>query len=161
MALTSDILATYRGPGRVMARFISQGRNEVRALIFLLLAGLLIFIASAPYQAREAQLDPEGPLAVRLYWSAFLWIFLMPLILYAFAAMIWALSKIARRQITGYEIRMTLFWSLLASTPVLLLLGIVAGFIGPSIQLQAVGIVWLCVFGWFWASGLLAAEGNV
>lgn len=158
MALTQDILATYRGPGRVMARLLAQGRNEVRALVFLLVAGLLIFIAWAPYQSRLAALDPDGPLAVRLYWSAFFWIFLMPLLLYIFAMMIWGLSKVAGRKISGYGIRLTLFWSLLASMPVMLLLGLVAGMIGLGIQSEAVGLIWLCVFGWFWISGLLVAE---
>ncbi len=89
MAVTQDIVATYRGPSKVMGRFLSQGRNEVRALIFLLLSGLMIFVAASPFQAREAQLDPTGPLAARLYWSAFFWIFIMPLLMYGFAAAVW------------------------------------------------------------------------
>lgn len=160
MALTQDIIATYRGPSRVMGRFLDQGRNEVRALLFLLIAGLMIFIATSPFQARQAQIDPEGPLAVRLYWSAFLWIFIMPLLMYFFAAMIWVISRVARVRVTGSDIRLTLFWSLLATTPVMLLLGLVAGLIGPGIQLQIVAIIWLCVFAWFWISGLLTAQGR-
>lgn len=159
MALTRDIIATYRGPARVQARFLSQGRNEVSALIFVMIAGALIFVASAPFHARQAQLDPDGPLAVRLYWSAFLWIFIMPLLLYLFAAMVWVLSRVAARRISGFAIRMTLFWALLASTPALLLLGLVAGLIGPGVQAQSVGILWGIIFGWFWISGLLTAEG--
>ncbi|MGB3243589.1 MAG: YIP1 family protein [Sulfitobacter sp.] len=158
MSITNDIMATYRGPGRVINRFMRQGRNEVRALLFVLIAGLLVFIASAPFQAREAQFDPEGPLAVRLYWSAFLWIFLFPLLLYGFAALVWLVSKLARRQVTGYAVRLTLFWAILASSPVFLFLGLVAGMIGPGIQLQLVALVWLAVFGWFWFGGLIAAE---
>lgn len=160
MALTQDIVATYRGPSKVMGRFLSQGRNEVRALLFLLLSGLMVFIAASPFQAREAQFDPDGPLSVRLYWSAFLWIFIMPLLMYGFAAAIWAVSRVARINITGFDVRLTLFWSLLATTPVMLLLGLVAGLIGPGIQLQAVGIIWLCIFGWFWGSGLATAQGR-
>ena len=160
MALTQDIVATYRGPSRVMGKFLDQGRNEVRALLFLLLSGLLIFVAASPFQAREAEFDPDGPLAVRLYWSAFLWIFIMPLLMYAFAAAIWLISRITRARVTGFDIRLTLFWSLLATTPVLLLMGLVAGMIGPGIQLQVVGIIWLSVFGWFWVSGLVTAHGR-
>ena len=158
MALTQDILATYRGPARVVGRFLSQGRNEVRALLFILIAGLLIFVAQAPYQARAAELTPEGPLAVRLYWAGLLWVFLFPILLYAFAAVIWALSRLAGRKLSGYAVRFTLFWAVLASTPIVLLMGLVAGFIGPGIELQSVTIVWLCVFMWFWISGLLTAD---
>tara|TARA_R110002049_G_scaffold23545_9_gene83605 strand:- start:32414 stop:32896 length:483 start_codon:yes stop_codon:yes gene_type:complete len=158
MAVSSDILATYRGPGRVMQTLLAQGRNEVRVLMFALMAGVLIFVAMSPYQARAAHLDPDGPLAVRQYWSAFFWVFVMPLLLYLFAALVWGLSRVARRQISGYAIRLTLVWSLLASAPLLLLLGLVLGFIGPGVQAQIIGALWLAVFFWFWVSGLLSAE---
>lgn len=160
MALTQDIMATYKGPGRVVARFLAQGRNEVRALLFLLIAGVLMFIASMPYQAREAQIDLDVPLAARMYWSALFCVFMMPIFLYLFSIVIWGLARIARRQVTGFEIRFTLIWALLASTPVLLVMGLVAGFIGSGIQLQVVGYVWIGVFGWFWAAGLLSADGS-
>jgi len=153
-------MATYKGPGRVVERFLSQGRNEVRALLFLLIAGMLMFVASTPFQAREAQLDPEVPLAARLYWSGFFYVFLLPILVYFFAIVIWGLARIARRQITGFEIRFTLIWALLAATPVALLLGLTAGMIGPGIQVKAVGAVWLAVFVWFWAAGLLRADGS-
>jgi len=157
MAVTSDIVATYRGPGKVMSGLLSQGRNEVRVLMFALMAGLLIFVALSPYQARAAHLDPEGPLSVRQYWSAFFWIFVMPLLLYVFAAMVWAVTRVAGQRISGYAIRLTLVWSLLASAPLLLLLGLALGFIGPGVQAQIVGVIWLGVFFWFWLSGLFAA----
>jgi hypothetical protein len=160
MSLTQDIFATYKGPGRVVARFLKQGRNEVRALLFLLIAGALMFVASAPFQAREAQVDPDIPLQARLYWSAFLFIFIVPLLVYLFAALVWALAWVARRNVTGFEIRFTLVWALLAVTPVSLLLGITAALIGPGIQLQAVGFIWLAVFVWFWTAGLLRADGS-
>ncbi|UWR28025.1 YIP1 family protein [Sulfitobacter sp. S223] len=160
MALTQDIIATYKGPGRVVERFLSQGRNEVRALLFLLIAGILMFVASTPFQAREAQLDPEVPLAARLYWSGFFYVFLLPILVYLFAIIIWGLARVARRQITGFEIRFTLIWALLAATPVALLLGLTAGLIGPGIQVKAVGALWLAVFGWFWIAGLLRADGS-
>ena len=153
-------MATYKGPGRVVERFLSQGRNEVRALLFLLIAGMLMFVASTPFQAREAQLDPEVPLAARLYWSGFFYVFLLPILVYVFAIVIWGLARIARRQITGFEIRFTLIWALLAATPVALLLGLTAGMIGPGIQVKAVGVVWLAVFVWFWTAGLLRADGS-
>ena len=157
MAVTSDIVATYRGPGKVMSGLLSQGRNEVRVLMFALMAGLLIFVALSPYQARAAHIDPEGPLSVRQYWSAFFWIFVMPLLLYVFAAMVWAVTRVSGQRVSGYAVRLTLVWSLLASSPLLLLMGLALGFIGPGLQAQIVGVIWLGVFFWFWLSGLLAA----
>ena len=53
---------------------------------------------------------------------------------------------------------MALFWSLLASSPLMLLHGLMAGFSGPGPALNVVGVVWLAVFGWFWFTGLRLAE---
>lgn len=158
MAVTSDITATYRGPGRVIGRMLADGRQEGRVLTFALVAGLLFFVANAPFQAREAELDPDGPLAVRLYWSAFFWVLFMPLLAYGLAAVLWVLARITRRRISGYGIRLSLVWALLASSPVALLAGLVSGFIGPGRQLDIVGLAWLAVFGWFLIAGLLRAE---
>ncbi|MFC4668430.1 YIP1 family protein [Seohaeicola nanhaiensis] len=158
MAVTSDISATYRGPGRVIGRLLDDGRQEGRALTFALVAGLLFFVAQSPYQAREAQLDPSGPLAVRLYWSAFFWVLIVPLAAYLLAAVFWVLARLTRRRISGYGIRLALFWALLASTPVALLAGMVAGFIGPGRQLDIVATLWVAVFVWFLVAGLVRAE---
>ena len=47
------------------------------------------------------------------------------------------------------------------SVPVVVLLhGLVAGFIGPGPALQLVGALWLGVFLWFWISCLRLAEGT-
>lgn len=154
MALTADIIETYRRPRRVMARFLAQGRNEVRVLLFVLIAGMMMFVAVTPYQAREAQLDPDIPLQARLYWSALFYILIVPILLYLVALVIYPLVWILRRPVTGFEVRFSLVWALLASTPVMMLLGLTAGFIGPGIELRAVGFMWLAVFLWFFGSGL-------
>jgi len=154
MALTADIAATYLRPRRVVARFLAQGRNEVRVLLFVLIAGMMMFIAVAPYQAREAQLDPEIPLQARLYWSAFFYILIVPILLYLVALMIYPLAWIIRRQVSLYQVRFSLIWALLASTPLMMLMGLTAGFIGPGIELQATGLLWLAVFLWFLGSGV-------
>ena len=159
MSVTTDIKASYRGPGHVVARLMGQGRREGFALNILLFACIVMFVAQAPYQSREAHFNPDVPLMARMYWSAFLWIFLVPLLLYSFAAMVFGLARLAGRNITGYGIRLSLFWALLASSPVVLFLGLIAAFIGPSAGLQLVGMIWLLNVLWFWIAGMRAAEG--
>jgi hypothetical protein len=94
----------------------------------------------------------------RLYWSGFFWIFLWPLILYAVSGLVFLLARLARQPLSGFDVRMTLFWAYLASIPLILLVGMTAGFIGPGPQLQVLGFAWLAVFFWFWISGLIAAR---
>ena len=57
-----------------------------------------------------------------------------------------------------YGARLALFWALLATTPLKLLEGLVAGFIGAGIELQIVGLLWLLVFAWFWLTGSMVQE---
>ena len=158
MAITRNITATYRGPGRVVDRILADQVREDRVLYFLITACVVIFIAQAPYQSREAHLDDTVPFQARLYWSAFLWIFIFPLLMYALAGLVWLISRVMPRAPSGYEIRVALFWALLASTPIVLLLGLTAGLVGPGPALQSVALLWCAVFLWFWVAGTLAAR---
>ena len=85
------------------------------------------------------------------------WLFIAPLILYAVAALSHLAGRAFGRGPGGYGARIALFWALLAAAPVMLLWGLTAGFVGPGIELNLVGLLWLGVFGWFWAAGYRAA----
>lgn len=160
MSVTTDIKASYRGPGRVVARLLGQGQREGFALNILIFACIVMFVAQAPYQSREAHFNPDTPLLARMYWSAFLFIFCVPLLLYIFAALISGLARVGGRKITGYGIRLSLFWALLASSPVILFLGLIAAFVGPGSGLQLVSMIWLVNVLWFWIAGMRVAEGG-
>ncbi len=155
MPVAADIAASYRGPGRVVDRLWAAGRREDRALMFVLLACALIFVAQTPWQARLAHIEPDPPLEARLYWSALSLIFLLPFVLYVIAGITQAALWLFGHRGGGYAARLALFWALLASTPLILLAGMVAGFIGTGPGLQAIGVLWVAVFGWFWITGLM------
>ena len=72
MAVTDDIVATYRGPGTVMRRLLGGERHEARVLAYLLAALIVIFVAQWPGQARAAFLDPSVPMTQRMV-AGFLW----------------------------------------------------------------------------------------
>lgn len=158
MAVTRDIVASYRGPRRVVRRLLDMGPREDRALILVIVGCVLMFIAQSPWQAKLAYFDPSVPLEARLYWSGFFWILLMPLLLYLLAFLSHLVARILGGGGTGYGARIALFWAILAISPITLLLGLVAGFIGAGPGLQGVGLIWCGVFGWFWISGLREAE---
>lgn len=160
MPVTSDITATYRGPGRVMQRLLSMGQREDRALAFLMAACVIVFVAQMPRLSREAHLTGQD-LNILLGGALMGWIFIAPLLMYALAGATHLLAKMMGGKGSFFGARLALFWSLLASTPLLLLHGLVAGFIGPGPGLQAVGLLWLAVFSWFWISSLKQAERSV
>jgi hypothetical protein len=156
MAATSDIVATYRGPGRVVRRLLGQGQREDRALIYLMIGCLMVFVAQTPRLAREAHLA-EGDLSMLLGATLLAWLFIAPLILYAIGFLSHLLARALGRRQSGYGARLALFWALLATSPLMLLWGLTAGFVGPGPEMTAVGLLWTVIFLWFWIGGLIAA----
>ncbi|MBK0326582.1 YIP1 family protein [Rhodobacteraceae bacterium F11138] len=157
MPVTTDITATYRGPGRVMRRLMAMGPREDRALAFLMVACVIVFIAQMPRLSREAHLK-EQELDMLLGGALFGWVFLAPLMLYLLAAISHLIARALGGRGDWFGARLALFWALLASSPLILLHGLVAGMIGPGPGLQAVGLLWLVIFGWFWFACLKQAE---
>lgn len=157
MPVARDIVATYRGPRRVVRRLLDMGTREDRVLAILISACVVVFIAQWPQLAREAHLTGQelNPL---LGGALLAWIFIAPLMLYALALLSHGIARLVGGQGSAYGARLALFWALLAASPLILLHGLVAGFIGPGPGLQGVGLIWCGVFLWFWLSGLREAE---
>jgi hypothetical protein len=157
MSALTDIAATYRGPGGVLRRLLARGQREDRALAILMAGCALVFVAQWPRLAREAHLTGQD-LNPLLGASLLGWIIIMPLVLYLLAGVAHIIARVLGGRGSFYGARLALFWALLAASPLLLLHGLVAGFIGPGPQLVLVGALWCAVFLWFWLGGMVAAE---
>ena len=157
MAVTTDIVATYRGPGKVVTRLLSMGQREDRALIFLMGALIIMFIAEWPWQARVSHLTGE-PLQKLIATDVYAYIFLLPLVCYALAGLARIIAKLFGGQGTWYSARLALFWALLAASPIAVLAGLVHGFLGDGIQHSIVSAIQLVALLWFWARGTLVTE---
>jgi hypothetical protein len=160
MALTQDITATYRGPRRVVARLLSMGPREDRALAFVMGACAIMFVAQWPGLAREAHLTGQE-LNMLLGGALLGTVFILPLMLYALSGSSHLVLRALGRKGGSYGARLALFWALLATSPLALLYGLVGGFIGAGAQQQLVGLIWFVVFIWFWISGLREAYWGV
>ena len=159
MAATRDIVATYRGPGKVIRRLLEQGTREDRALIYVMVACLMIFVAQTPRLARQA-FETGEDLNMLLGGSLMALIFVAPLLLYAIGTLTYLIARMFRSKITGFSARLALFWALLASSPLILLWGLTAGFVGPGIEMKSVGMLWFAAFLWFWVAGFYAATSE-
>jgi len=160
MALILDIAATYRSPRAVIRRLLASGPREDRALVYLILACGMIFVAQWPRLQREAYFDPSIPLDARIGAALLAWVFVAPLVLYAIAALAHLIARILGGKGTGYGARLALFWSLLVAAPVWLLHGLAAAFIGPGVQLDLVGGLALSVFFLCWGMAMYEAEST-
>jgi len=157
MSVTTDITATYRGPGRVMQRLLAMGQREDRALAILMAGCVVVFIAQLPRLARESHLDGTD-LSMHMGATLLAWLIVAPLLLYGIAAVSHLVARVVGGRGSWYGARLALFWAFLASTPMLLLWGLVAGFIGTGPALSGVGLLWCLVFVWFWVACLRQAE---
>ncbi|MBQ2263358.1 MAG: YIP1 family protein [Loktanella sp.] len=166
MPVTSDIVRTWRAPRAVMRDILAQGRREDRAIAYLLIACFLIFIAQWPRLSRMAagfDLAPgaEVPELDRLMAYEFLaWLMVWPLFLYFIAAVTHLVAKLFGGKGTMYGARIALFWTMLATSPAILLHGMMRGFVGPGIEANIIGAFWLIAFAVIWVQSMREAESK-
>ncbi|MEN9010730.1 MAG: YIP1 family protein [Yoonia sp.] len=163
MSVTNDILRSWRAPREVMAKLLSMGQREDRALAHLMAACIIIFVAQWPRLSRIAAgfegTGGDTPELTQLMAYEFLgWLMVWPLMFYALAAVAHIIAKIFRGTGTWYTARLALFWSLLATTPVALLYGLCAGLIGPAASTSLVGVIWIAAFFFIFIMSMIEAE---
>ncbi|SPH17937.1 hypothetical protein DEA8626_01466 [Defluviimonas aquaemixtae] len=160
MAVTDDIVATYRRPRHVLRRLLAAEAHEARPLAYLIAALIVVYIAQWPALSRADVLagpDSPVPFTQRMV-AAFLGVFALLPAFYLVAALSHIAARILGGQGSFYAARLALFWAFLAVTPLMLLRGLVAGLTGAGPALTATGSLALAAFLWFWLSGLAAAE---
>jgi len=160
MAVSTDILATWRRPAQVMRKLLAMGRREDRALAILIAACFVIFVAQWPRISREAYLAGEGgpPLEAVLSITFFAMLMIWPLAAYALAGLTHLVARVAGGRGSWYSARLALFWALLATSPAWLFHGLVAGFIGPGPAQTVAGVILLVAFLSIWGISLREAE---
>jgi hypothetical protein len=155
MSLSTDILRSYRAPRRVLRRQLAEGRREDRALMYLMLACILIFIAQWPAMSRSAQMT-EVPLNAWRGGAVIAVLFVLPLVAYGLAFLLW-LALRPFGPASAYGTRLALFWAMLAVSPLMLAQSALASALGPAsgpVQLFGLGV--LAAFLVILAAGLRA-----
>ncbi len=153
MAVTTDILQTYKGPRTVLARRLAAGPREDRLVALAMGSCAVMFIAQLPRLARIAHLE-DHDLNALMGGSLLAIMFVLPLILYSLAFVFHVLAKAFRGKGPGFQARVALFWAMMAASPLMLLNGLVAGFIGEGTALSFVGGLWCAAVLWFLITGL-------
>lgn len=161
MAVTLDILRSYRPPRVVFQRLRAQGRDEGRALAYLMIGCGLIFVGQWPRLAREAHLDPSIALDARFGGALLGWLFIMPLVFYMLAALSRMIARVLGGQGDWYGARLALFWTVLATAPAFLFVGLLAGLVGATPASGVGSLLLLGAFGYIWLGCLWAAEQPV
>lgn len=157
MPLTTDIVESWRRPRVVVRRHLNRGRSEPFAFSLLVVFLILAFIAQWPAASRAAFEDGGTPVSPRLLAIGLALLATIPL-WYGVAALSRLVARVFGGRGSWYGARIALFWSLVAVTPLMLLQGMVAGMIGPSPGLTAVGILAGAAFVIFWVLALIEVE---
>lgn len=158
MAVTTDILRSYRAPGAVVGRLVAQGPREDRALVTLALACVLLFVAQLPALRRAAHLDDSIPFDARVGGALTATLFFLPLLSYGIAALSHLLLRALGKPSTWHGTRTALFWALLAVSPLVLLQGALEGVLGHGWPLTVLGLIVFAAFAAIWIGGLRAVS---
>lgn len=160
MSMVRRVLASWRRPREVMRGLLAGPPREDRALVILVLACVIMFIAQWPGLSRAAHLDASVPLDARLGGALMGTVFLVPLLAYALAAVLHLAARLAGGQGSFYTARMALFWSLLAVAPLTLLQGLLQGFLGAGPAVTLTGLLIGLGFLFQLGNALIVAEGR-
>ena len=166
MAVTNDIVRTWRRPRAVIRDLLNQGTREDRAIAFLMISCFLIFVAQWPRLRRVAEgyetspFPPEMNFEGMMTYTFFGAVIILPLMMYGLAALAHIVAKIFGGQGSWYGSRLALFWTLLATSPLFLLYGLVRGLIGAGPQALLVGWLGAVVFVFIWVQSLREAESG-
>lgn len=160
MAVTTDIVESWRNPRSVVRRHLRRGRSEPFAFSLLFVFLLITFIAQFPRVARVSAMDPTIPISPQMLGVGLGLLATIPF-LYALAA----LSSLGMRSlgaiVSGYGARIALFWSLVATSPLVLLVGLVAGMIGGGNQLILCGVLTFAAFVFQWIFALIEVKNQL
>ncbi|MBK6466864.1 MAG: YIP1 family protein [Paracoccaceae bacterium] len=157
MAVTTDILATWRAPRAAVRRHLARGVSEPFAFSLLVVFLLIAFVAQWPAASREAFVAQEASVLPRLLPRALAVLATIPL-WYGLAAVGRLVAGAMGGQGSWYGARIALFWALATVSPLLLLQGLVAGLIGPGPALWATSAVVGLGFLWLWLTMLHETE---
>ena len=152
MSFMNNIFKSYRSPQEVFDNFSHQEFGESHALGFLTGGCAMAFMSPWPTLARQSYSTSE-PLDMMLGGALFGWIFVAPLLFYILAAVLSVCLAIFGLRGQGRLVRLSLFWTFLATGPIMLIYGLVSGFLGQGTASNGLGLLWVAFFLWFMLCG--------
>lgn len=157
MSVSTDIARSWVRPRTVMRELLGHGVREDRAIAYIMVACFVVFISRLPGIQYEV-IQGQGEFQRDASYAFFGLMMFAPLLMYLIAAILHILAKIFGGGGTFYTARLAFFWVFLASTPALLLYGLTVGLIGPGVEANLVGAIWLVGFVWMLVPSLWEAE---
>jgi len=117
MAVSTDMMRTWRRPRVVIRQLLAMGRREDRAIAYLMAACVIAIVAQLPMIARwNAGFDiPAGTealeMSTRIQYALLAWLMFAPLMMYILAAIIHIIAKVFGGKGSWYSARLAVFWT--------------------------------------------------
>jgi hypothetical protein len=160
-SMLADILGTYRNPGRLIRKKLSQGMSERILLSYVMLASLISFVARTPRFIREYQPTDDAPLEAAFAASLVAALIFAPLFLYLVAGASHLVMRLLGGQGTGQGARLALFWTILVLQPLVIASEIVS-FLSPDNLISGVmSLVLSVIFLTFWILSMRAVSRDI
>lgn len=157
MSVTTDIVRSWRNPRAVIRSHLARERSEPWAFSLLVAFMVVAFVAQWPGASRNAYFTPEMPISAQMFAIGMGMLAFIPA-WYLLAAIGHWIAKAINGQGDHYRARLALFWAMVTVSPLMLLLGLVKGMIGPGPALLTVTVVTGAAFLGFWILYLIEAE---
>ena len=156
MALTADIVESWRRPREVVRRHLNRGRSE--PFVFSLLVAFLILavVAVTPYLGARALAEGK-PLAPYVLGACYGAVVAVPLV-YLFAALGHLTARLMGGQGGFYHGRLAFVWALLTIAPAMLIYGLVRGLVPDSPATPFLGLGLFVLFLGFYSVMLREVE---
>jgi len=110
MSIVQNIIYTYHKPQQVIAGLLDGVVSESRSLAILMGGCVSTFVSTWPALARQAHLESKD-LTDLMGGALLAWVFIMPLVFYVLAMMLWGIQRVLLGRARMDQVRIVLFWS--------------------------------------------------
>ena len=156
MAVATDIVRAYAGPRRTARLVLSKVDTESKALALVMIGCTFLFIAQFPELVLQGRTNAGQPTLAAMAAGRFIGTLLFaPLMFYLLAGATGALMRLLDRQISWLHSRVSLFWAVLAASPLVLIEAVAGGLQLNDLVQQTVSVATIVLFTAFWVSGLV------
>lgn len=121
----------------------------------LLAACLITFLSTLPVSMRES-LGSDISFESLMVAAFFAWVFIAPLAFYVVALVFWG-GLWVFLSIPSHQVRAVIFQAFFNTAPILLIFGIVRGYLGTGTPSLMIGAVWAGTLFWHLGLGLREA----
>lgn len=140
MSLVLNIVRTYRRPRAVVKGLISQELREPQVFFFNALFCVLVLFVQLPVLSLRA--DTSSMSYEELRSGTIMGVlFVLPLLLYGLALVLGGVLRVLRNPAPGLWVRLALFWSLLAVTPLMMVHSALSATLGQTEAVIGFGFV--------------------